>query len=136
MRLVVDTPEIFSFFNERSKARELSLLPNMELNSPIFSLDEIKEHKLDIIERFSLSNTQFSLIEKLLKVVINFRKESEYSKFISEAKAISPDSNDVDFFALALKLNCPIWTEDKELKQQSKVKVFTTSELLKELGLK
>lgn len=136
MRIVIDTPEIFSFFNEKSKARELSLLPNLELHSPVFSLDEIKEHKSDILERFSLSNVQFALIEKLLNVVIKFAKENEYSEFISEAKSISPDPNDVDFFAFALKLNCPIWSEDKELKKQSKVKVYSTSELLKELGLK
>ena len=41
----------------------------------------------------------------------------------------------VKYFALALKLNCPIWSEDKALKKQSKVKVYSTSELLKEIGL-
>lgn len=136
MRLVADTPEIFSFFNEKSKARELSLLPNLELNSPEFSLIEIKEHKGDILKRFSLSEVQFALIEKLLNATIKFSKEQEYSQFLNEAKSISPDSDDSDFFALALKLNCPIWSEEKKLKKQSKVKVFNTSELLKEIGLK
>ena len=135
MRLVVDTTELFSFFNERSKARGLSLIPNLELHSPYFSLDEIKEHKADIVKRFSLSEIQFVLIGKLLNFVIKFAKEKEYSEFIREAESISPDSNDTDFFALALKLDCAIWSEDKELKKQSRVKIYSTSGLIKELGL-
>jgi|SRR3989338_4025813 len=135
MRLVADTNELFSLFNKKSKARELSFLPNLELHSPLFSLNEIKEHKSEILKRFSLSETQYSLIEKLLNVAVRFSKENEYIKFLPEGKKISPDPDDSDFFALALKLDCGIWSEDKLLKQQSKVKVYSTSELLKELGL-
>jgi len=61
MRLVADTTELFSFFNERSTAREISLIPELELHSPSFFLDEIKEHKSRIIKCFSLSETQFLL---------------------------------------------------------------------------
>jgi predicted nucleic acid-binding protein len=66
----------------------------------------------------------------LLKVVVKFIKEEEYSEFLSEARKVSPDPNDSDFFALALKLNCPIWSEDKRLKKQSRVKVLSTRELM------
>lgn len=135
MKLVIDTNEIFSFFNERSKARSISLIPELELYSPSFSLDEIEEHKSEILERFSLSETQFLLIKKLLGVVVKFDREEEYAKFLSEAEQISPDPEDIDFFALALKLNCSLWSEDKLLKQQSKVKVFSTDELMEFLDL-
>ena len=131
MRFVIDTTESFSFFNEKSKARELSLLIKLDLHSPNFSLKEIKEHKSKIIKSFSLSESQFELIKKLLNVVVKFSKEKEYSKFLSEAKSISPDPDDVDFFALALKLNCPIWSEEKLLKKQDKVEVLNTKELSK-----
>ena len=76
MRLVADTNELFSLFNKKSKARELSFLPNLELHSPLFSLNEIKEHKSEILKRFSLSETQYSLIEKLLNVAVRFSKEN------------------------------------------------------------
>ena len=136
MRLVADANEIFSFFNETSKARELSLSPELELHSPYFSLEEIKEHKSEVLDRFTLSETQYLLIEKLLKTIIEFVKENKYSEFLEEAKEISLDPDDVEYFALALKLKCPIWSEDPNFKKQSKVKVYDTSELLKELGLK
>jgi predicted nucleic acid-binding protein len=135
MRLIVDTTEIFSFFNKKSKARELSLLSKLELHSPLFALTEIKEHKSEILNRFSLSETQFLLIWKLLNVVVKFADEKEYSKFMIEAESISPDPDDSDFFALALKHNCVIWSEDKELKRQDKVKILSTSDLIKELRL-
>ena len=43
---------------------------------------------------------------------------------------ISPDADDTAYIALALHLNCPIWSNDKKLKKQDKVKVITTKELL------
>ena len=135
MRLVADTTELFSFFNARSKARELSLIPELELHSPSFFLYELKEHKSKILTSFSLTETQFLLIMKLLKTIVKVAKEEEYSEFLSEAKEISPDPDDVDFFALSLKLNCPLWSEDKLLKGQSKVKVLTTKDLLELLSL-
>jgi predicted nucleic acid-binding protein len=129
MKVVIDTNEIFSFFNVHSKARELSLIPNLDLHSPSFSLKEIEKHKSKILKNFSLVESQYLLVLKLLKIVIKFVEESKYSEFLSEAEEISPDPNDVDFFALALKLNCPIWSGDKKLKGQSRVKILETKEL-------
>lgn len=82
MKLVVDTNELFSFFNEKSAARELALLPNLDLYSPDFLLSEIKEHKEDILERFSLSEMQYTIIISLLNIVVKFSTEKEYEEFI------------------------------------------------------
>lgn len=40
---------------------------------------------------------------------------------------------DSEYFALALKLNCAIWSNDKRLKQQDKIKVYSTEDLVKVL---
>lgn len=133
MRLVADANELFSFFNKVSKAREISLLPKLDIHSPGFSLEEIKKHKSDIIERFSLTESQFSLIKKLLGSVVSSDKQEKYSDKLKEAKELSPDPKDVEYFALALKLNCSLWSEDKKLKEQSRVKVLSTTDLLKML---
>jgi len=42
--------------------------------------------------------------------------------------------DDIEYLALALKLNCPIWSEDKRLKKQTLVKIINTTELIRELG--
>ena len=72
MRIVIDTSELFSFFNEKSKARELSFSVRLNLQSPNFSLEEIKEHKDKIVKSFSLSESQFALVKKLLNTLLNF----------------------------------------------------------------
>ncbi len=42
---------------------------------------------------------------------------------------------DAPYFALALHLNCAIWSGDKALKGQLKVKVFNIKELVDEFNL-
>lgn len=133
MDLVVDSNILFSFFNERSRARQISVSGEVILYSPAFALKELEEHRTDIMKDFSLTEAQFELIMKLLKTVVNFVPEEEYSYFLARAKEISPDADDIDFFALALKLNCDIWSEEERLKQ-SAVKVLTTEDAVKLLG--
>jgi len=82
------------------------------------------------LKRFSLSELQFSFILKLSQTVVNFVKIGEYKRFLSKAKEISPDPDDVDFFALAFKLECGIWSNDAELKKQSLVEIFSTKDLV------
>ncbi len=36
---------------------------------------------------------------------------------------------DIDFIALALKENCPLWSNDKLLKKQIRVKIINTNEI-------
>lgn len=75
------------------------------------------------------------VMDKLLKTVVKVAREDEYSGFLPQANDLSPDPDDVDFFALALKLNCSLWSEDKRWKQQSHVETLNTKELLERLGL-
>jgi len=54
---------------------------------------------------------------------------SYYELFITEAEKISPDKKDSDYFALALKFDCAIWTNDKKLREQERVKIYSTEEI-------
>lgn len=134
MELVVDTNILFSFFNERSRARQLSVSGEVILYSPTFALKELEEHKPDIMKDFLLNESQFEIIMKLLKTVVTFASEDKYSDMFARAKEISPDLDDVDFFALALKLDCAIWSDEEKLRRQSAVQVLTTEKVAKLLG--
>jgi predicted nucleic acid-binding protein len=129
MKLIVDTSESFSFFNARSKARELSLNPSLDLYAPEFSIEEIFDKRLKIISSFSLTEAQFLSTVKLLKTVIRFVELREYKEHLAEASKISPDPEDIDFFALALKTGSPIWSEDKPLKKQTRIPILSTNQL-------
>lgn len=37
---------------------------------------------------------------------------------------------DLEYFALALSLSCPFWTNDKKLREQDALNVLSTSEVL------
>ena len=52
---------------------------------------------------------------------------------MKEAEKITPDKKDVLYFALALKLRCGIWSNDKKLKTQNKIKIYSTEDLLKNI---
>jgi len=40
------------------------------------------------------------------------------------------DMDDALFIALAMSLNCPIWSNDAHFKMQNVIKAYTTKELL------
>ena len=72
----------------------------------------------------------FSRIKNIRNTQIKFIPFLEFEAFISKAEKICPDPKDIEYFALALKLDYAIWTNDKELKKQDFVKIISTSELL------
>ena len=49
----------------------------------------------------------------------------------ADAEKISPDPKDAAYIALALKFSCGVWSNDKKLKEQNKVKVYSTGEIMK-----
>ena len=79
--------------------------------------------------KFCLNDIQFSISLEIIKSLIDFVSEEEYCEFLKKAEDVSPDPEDIAFFALALKFSCPIWSNDKRLKQQDKVLVFSTNEI-------
>ena len=81
-----------------------------------------------------ISEEEFNEILSELENDLAPFKEDEYKEFLLEANKISPhgeQTKDDPYFALALALNCAIWSDEAAFKQQSKVKVFTTGELFK-----
>jgi predicted nucleic acid-binding protein len=131
MRLVVDANVLFSFFKRESVTRWL--LTNFELIEPVtpsFCIEELTEHKGLICAKSKVSASEFEEVLGDLLIFVKVIPLSEYRTFLSGAKSISPDPDDIELFAVALKLDCPIWSNEKAFKNQSKVRIYTTSELL------
>ena len=101
--------------------------------SPEFSLEEINKYKSTIIRRHKITEESFENDLCLLKKVVTFIPVQQYEKSLSYALLFCPDEDDVDFFALATHMNCPLWSNDKTLKKQSLVYVLSTHELAQEL---
>ena len=48
---------------------------------------------------------------------------------LEEAEKISIDQKDISYVALSLKLNIPIWSNDKDLKKQNKIKIISEEKI-------
>jgi len=132
MELIIDANILLSaLISTNGKTYDLIFNDRLKLFAPDFLLDELEKHKNEILFKSELSESEFELFLSLISSRIEFFSYSEFKRFISISKKISPDPNDTEYFALALRLNCGIWSNDKKLKEQDQVKVYSTSELIK-----
>lgn len=130
----MDANVLFSFFKVYSPTRRLVIFSGLKLYAPEFALSELESYCREVSGKSKMGLGGFELFKAVMKWFITFVSDEGYRDFLKEAKSITPDPKDVAYFALALKLGCAIWSNDKLLKKQTKVKVFSTSELIKELG--
>jgi predicted nucleic acid-binding protein len=90
--------------------------PNCSFVSSATCYDELNHHLPKILQKRNLSLEPFlNAIAKLTKVVAPLSEEiySEYN-FDAQRRIEERDIKDWTIVALALSLNCPIWTEDQD----------------------
>jgi len=131
MILVVDANILFSALIKKSIAAELLFEEGFSLFTPEFIMEEFLKYEEVLLKKTSRTKDDFIQVIHMLKDIIAVIPEEEYSSRMYDAKKISPDENDVMYFALALKLKCGIWSNDKKLKQQDKIEIISTHELIK-----
>jgi|SRR3989344_3427597 len=130
MKIVADTNVLFSFFWKYSTTKKLISSINFEIISPEKAINELNKHADEIIKKTGIKEKEFKEYLDELKIIISFVNEKEYSSFFDESIEISPDKNDAHFFALCLKESCFLWSNDYLLKQQNKVKVLSTEDII------
>lgn len=144
MKLVVDTNVLFSFFKRDSFTREFIVLNKaIELISPELSLKELDKYSKELLFKSKLTKNELEKTLLLLHSYIDFVPESEYKAQLNDAEALAEHfsseefkefMDDIDFFALALKEKCSIWSNDKLFRKQAAIVVFNTTELSKHFG--
>jgi predicted nucleic acid-binding protein len=112
MEIVLDTNILISSLLKNGLTRDLILLSPFEM------------HTFDYLRDFIFRKIDFATVDD----IIPFR-----DKAIEIMREI--DVDDSLFLALAMSLNCPIWSNDEHFKRQSSVKAFTTRELISSLKL-
>ena len=148
MEIVVDANIVFSFFKKDTTPRELildsELRYNLRLFAPELALEEINKHKNDVCSRFKISPKDFEIMFSSLPLFIKIVKKDTFKEYISKAKEIlAPHIKDVPYAALSLSFKSKgyeiaLWSNEERLRILEKygIKVYSTSKLLKELGLK
>ncbi len=135
IRVVVDTNVLMSaLLKNNSFTAKLLRSEFFDVYYPEDGLREIECYK-----KYMISKRKRALEKQSLEYVLKFVLEtihiipSElYSQKIKDAyeEMKSIDEKDAPFLALALQLNCPIWSDDKHFKRQNIAKVYTTKEIL------
>lgn len=131
MELVVDA-NIFiaAVISQSGRTAELFFSDDLILSAPDFLTTELWKYKEEILKKTGFSESEFKSIIVALSSKIRLYSAKEFLPFLDHAKTISPDMGDVPYFAVALKLGCALWSNDKRLKSQNEVRVFSTTELL------
>ena len=104
---------------------------------PSFVFEELNEHSSELIRKSKLNKEQIALILIVLLSKLKLIPTETFVHKIKEAieiiKHIDPD--DDIFIACALaNPGSVIWSDDKRLKNQSRIKILNTSEMARFLG--
>jgi|LGVF01.1.fsa_nt_gb predicted nucleic acid-binding protein len=134
MKLVVDANELFAGIIAKGKNLQswtlgIMFSDEVELFAPFRLLAELENNREEIRSKSGFSLHDFEAFVGILELRVRFIPLEQFLDKISEAKVLAPHLKDVEYFALALKLDCPIWAQEKAFKKQSGVKVFATSDL-------
>lgn len=83
---------------------------------PKYLLEELRRYSDLITKKAHITPESFERILSLIKKYVTFIEYDSYTEFVDIALKITLDSKDVDFVALALKMNAVLWSNDKALK--------------------
>jgi len=111
MLLVVDANVVFSVLIKGGKTLDIFILnranKRFEFIAPEFLMVEVEKHTIEILQKTGLSSEELENVLEFLEKEIEFVSFIDFAEYYEEAEKISPDPNDVQYFALALKLINP-----------------------------
>lgn len=135
MDLVMDANVLFSVLIKRGKTEELLFRDDLNIFAPEFIFEEFEKHAGLILAKTKRTREEFSELMRILKKRIKTMANKDTDDVFLEAKRICPDRYDTDYFAIAMKKGCALWSNDKVLKKQNIVKVYSTTDLMKKFGM-
>ncbi len=135
MELVVDVNVVLSSLLTKGNSFKVFALNDLfnrfDFVAPKLLLIELEKHKEQIFRRSKMSRDIFDRTLTLALKQITFIPKSEFSEFLPKAKELlSEHIKDSPYVALALKLDCPIFSGDKVLKKLSPVEILSPKEML------
>jgi len=127
-RLVVDTNAVAAALVKEGFSRRVILVSGLSFFAPDFLRDELEEHRDVFIAKSGLASEDYGRVMDTVLANIVQISAANYLPFKEKALGLTEDPDDWPFLALALSLSCPIWSNDKNMKRQGEVKVYSTGE--------
>ncbi|MEK6835344.1 MAG: PIN domain-containing protein [Nanoarchaeota archaeon] len=114
MDLVLDSNILFRTLISRGAIIEIIFNKNLKLFAPERLKKEFLSHRKEVLQKSKLSEQEFNELVSLLFSVVKFVPTNEYKEYVPKAKGLlKAHLKDVEFLALALKLDCLIWTYEE-----------------------
>ena len=137
MRLVIDANILVAALLKDAITREILLTENIEFFAPEFLSSEIKDLLKNprIRRRIKLKDKDLYDLTSAILSRITLFPEKSFIASIKQSISLVTHIEDAPYIALSLALQIPLWSNDSELREQSLVKVCTTSELIKLLAI-
>tara|TARA_Y100000310_G_scaffold345402_1_gene464544 strand:- start:52630 stop:53049 length:420 start_codon:yes stop_codon:yes gene_type:complete len=133
MNVIIDSNILFSALIKNSVTRKLILESDQKFLFPSYIFIEMKKHQKLLLKKSKLVEKDFNELLRLLltKVVIVPNEVLAKHKEMANQIVADIDPNDVLFFACALAFpNSIIWSDDKKLKNQTKIIIINTKEMI------
>jgi len=132
LKIIIDSNILFSALIKDSITRKMILDYEEQFLFPSYIFEEMEKHKNELLAKSKIKSKDFEellslLLQKVIiipsEVLLNYRDEA-----YQIIKDIDPD--DVTFIACALAFSGSlIWSDDKKLKRQTKVRIINTTEM-------
>lgn len=136
MKIVIDTNRIMASLLKDGMSRVLIFSRLFQFITPDYALLEIDKYREYLCKKAHLTSDQFQILINLICEKINIIPQEEYRSYIFESQKLILDKDDAPFLALALSLQVDgIWSDDKDFKSQTAMKVFTTKDMLELLSI-
>jgi|GEM_PF-1355196 len=138
-QLAVDTTSILSFL---IGGKAVQVFDSSDVNSFVtteFNIQEVHHMIPKLSAEYHLdANVLKETLEKLIRTKLRVFVSSGYSKRSKQARDVMKeiDEKDTDLLALALSLDCPVWTRDSDFRKPAVTRLITaysTGDLLKTL---
>jgi predicted nucleic acid-binding protein len=132
MEIVLDTNILISSLLRNGLTRDILSLSPLKMYTVEYAKFEVEKHKDELLFKSKLDEGSFNYLTEFVFSKVCFIPMAELSPFKDEAIEIMReiDIDDAPFIALAMLLNCPIWSNDAHLKRQNVIKSYTTKEII------
>ena len=131
---MLDTNVFLKALIKKSVVRGIILGSIHEFLIPAYLIEETREHMEELEEKSGLSNSEIESVMDALLARIRVVPADKVLSAWKEAEGIMErvDKSDIPFVAAALSTDCDgIWSDDRHLRRQDKVKVWTTKDVLR-----
>ena len=133
MRIILDTNVLFSALIRDSLTRKIILEFKDKFLFPSYIFEELEEHKEEIRIKSKLEDYDFELVLSRLLERVEIVGSEKLEQYKEEAVEIAKkiDLDDSLFFACALAYpDSIIWSDDRALKRQIKIRIIDTLEMM------